>query len=708
MKYTLALLTLLFTLFCGSASQAQNGGIPLRFTLDKPGFVTLVVDDLQGKRIRNLLAETKLPAGPNMVYWDGYDEGERDATGNIVRHRVTPGQYRIRGLVHNGLNLRYEFSVYSPGTPAWFTLDNTGAWLCDHTPPADVLYLPANSGSPYANGAPQLLVASNVSESGQSLMWLDLHGRKLHGQKIGWMGGKALARDDGTNPNPDFYAYTVFINAGDPGTIVMHGIKPNGETQEIIKYRTEHLLMVDGFRSGIAVAVRNGVAVISDDVDEKLLVVDTRQRVLVGTAPLAKPRGVAFDRDGTLLAVTNGKVLRFHVTAAAPHLDAGTPVITTHLADPRRVIIAADGTLYVSDWGISHQVKVFNAQGKLLRVIGHPGGPQLGRYDELRMQHPLGMALDNQQRLWVCEDEFLPKRISLWSTTGTFIRAWYGGPQYGGGGRIDPKDPTRLYYSSSFNFGSNGLMEFKLDWKVGMAKLMYINYRGQEPTEKVGFWNRMFGENNYQGWDDTDAYTRVMPCDDIRGAVPDCPVYLHGRQYMVNTFKASAGANASGGIWLMDANHIIWPVAMISGAEYFEMTWAAAAGHFRNIEKIRALWKNGRMRQTLTVWSDLNHNHDVDPEEMQITDVNLYDPNGNRYGDMNGDGVFSEPDLALTYHWGLHLPAPTFDAQGVPVYDMTKLTKLAPIRQRGNVEVSPSGWFINRPYPGHQWSLVMR
>ena len=686
-----------------------RSGIPLAVTLAKPAYVTLVIEDARGNRVRNLLSDTKLPAGRNLVTWDGYDEGEHDANGDIVRHKVAPGVYHLRGLTHDGLKLRYEFSVYSPGTPPWFTLDNTGAWLCDHTPPADVIFLPANSGSPYGKGQPNLLVASNVSEAGQSLMWLDLNGRKLHGQKIGWMGGKALARDTGPRPNPDYYAYTVFINAGLTGEIVLHGLKPNGSTQEISKYRTQHLVEVDGFRSGVSVAVRDGLAVVSVDVDNALLFIDTRTRQLIGTAPLTKPRGVAFDADGTLLAVTDGTVQRFKVSRAAPFLGQGTPVISTGLEDPRRVYVAPDGALYVSDWGSSHQVKVFSADGRLVRALGTPGGLQLGKYDELHMQHPLGMTLDDQGRLWVCEDEFLPKRISLWNAaTGAFLRAWYGGPQYGGGGRIDPRDPTRFYYSSSFNFGSRGLMEFKLDWKTGASRLAYINYRGEEPTEKVGFWDLMFGMNGYKGWDDPAAYSHPMPCDDIRGAVPDCPVYLDGHQYMVNSFKAEAGANSGGGIWMMDKDHVIWPVAMISGAETFEMQWAAAAGRFTNLLKIRDLWKTGRMRQTLVVWSDLNHNHYVDPEEIQITDVNLFDKNGIRYGDFDGDSAFSEPDLALTYHWGLHLPAPTFDTQGMPIYDIKKLTKLADIRQRGNVEVSPSGWFLNRPYPGHQWSTVVR
>ena len=48
--------------------------IPVRFNLAEPGVVTLVIDDAQGVRVRNLVMETSFPAGENVVWWDGCDE----------------------------------------------------------------------------------------------------------------------------------------------------------------------------------------------------------------------------------------------------------------------------------------------------------------------------------------------------------------------------------------------------------------------------------------------------------------------------------------------------------------------------------------------------------------------------------------------------------------------------------------------------------
>ena len=45
--------------------------IAIHFTLKQPGFVTLVIEDEAGQRVRNLISETEFPAGENTAYWDG-------------------------------------------------------------------------------------------------------------------------------------------------------------------------------------------------------------------------------------------------------------------------------------------------------------------------------------------------------------------------------------------------------------------------------------------------------------------------------------------------------------------------------------------------------------------------------------------------------------------------------------------------------------
>jgi hypothetical protein len=99
------------------ASAAPSVGVPIRFRLESPARVTLVIEDEGGTRVRNLVAETVFPAGDNTIYWDGYDDGERGAKGELTRRRVASGTYRVRGLTHQGIRMVYELTAYNPGSP---------------------------------------------------------------------------------------------------------------------------------------------------------------------------------------------------------------------------------------------------------------------------------------------------------------------------------------------------------------------------------------------------------------------------------------------------------------------------------------------------------------------------------------------------------------------------------------------------------------
>jgi hypothetical protein len=223
-------LILMLLLFAGSnrfqgeevtADAAKNQGIPIAFTLKDPGFVTLVIEDSQGKRVRNLVSETPFPSGNHIVYWDGLDDLDRDqeAAAHAVYHvpgKIVPaGEYLVRGLVRPKIGLNYELAPYTNGKPAWLTRDHSSGWLADHSPPAAMLFLPAG-GAPLRENKPasaegQILVGSFVTEGGQGLAWLDLDGNKLHDQKwVGnaWTAATQLARDTGKNPVPNVYAYT--------------------------------------------------------------------------------------------------------------------------------------------------------------------------------------------------------------------------------------------------------------------------------------------------------------------------------------------------------------------------------------------------------------------------------------------------------------------------------------------------------------------
>ena len=200
------------------AAPTQRLLLALKFTLPEPGWVTLVVDDSGGKRVRNLIADTYFEAGENTVYWDGSDDLGRDPSAAahglyfIPKQLVEPGQYRVRGLWRKQVDLRYEFGVYNAGSTPWETADKTGGWLANHTPPSAVLFVPDAPAPAAAGGRPCVMIGSYVSEGTAGLAWVDLDGKKWRGQ--GWVGGiwtgaPYLARDAGPRAVSGVYAYAA-------------------------------------------------------------------------------------------------------------------------------------------------------------------------------------------------------------------------------------------------------------------------------------------------------------------------------------------------------------------------------------------------------------------------------------------------------------------------------------------------------------------
>ncbi len=567
----------------GAASTTMNPPhppIPIRFTLQQPGFVTLVIEDATGQRVRNLVAETPFPAGTNTAWWDGLDDLGRDPEAarhglyHIPGKLVAPGAYRVRGLVRPPLEVRYEMSVYSHGQPPWNTGEKSSEWLTNHTPPSAILWVPEDK-APLRGGKTvpggQILAGSWVSEGGSGLAWLDVNGNKVWGQ--GWVGGAwtgvtQLARDEGENPVPGVYAYAA--SAWDDELRLSElrseaGQKPRdkrmgtGEDQPLLtpkwKFPAGTPDLTDkgyGARRGIAgLAVRNGLLVASLPVINQLLFVDARERKAWGTVPLDDPRGICFDKQGRLLVLSGKRLLRFTIGTAPGRLGAQENLITTGLEDPQRVALDASGNIYISDWGHSHQVKVFAPQGKFLRAIGAAGKPQPGPYNPRHMNHPTGVTIDGQGRLWVAEDDFAPKRLSVWTREGKLVEAFYGPLQYGGGGELDPQDKSLFHYG-----GEGGGMTFKLDWKNGSDRLVEVYSR-------------------------SDYNPARLPQGAIGSTQPQTALYRNGRRYMANVYNTNPTGGSRFGFLYRMQKGVATPCAGLGNAGNWPLLAWALPGYNR-------------------------------------------------------------------------------------------------------------------------------
>ncbi|HEY3332171.1 MAG TPA: hypothetical protein VGK19_19240 [Capsulimonadaceae bacterium] len=642
--------------------------IPIRFTLATPGYVTLVIEDASGKRVRNLVSATKFPAGANTVWWDATDDLKRDKDAaahglyHIPQSYVAPGAYKVRGLVRPQVDLKYEFAINASGNPPWHTTDGTGGWLTTHTPAQAALFVPAES-SP--NGKPMVYIGCHIAEGGSGLVWLDLDGKKIGGRT--WVGGNwtsapYMARDAAKGVATDC-AYVAAAwkenPKGNSGEIRLTALTAKGDRAiPVLQFAVgagadtvtgTNLGDVSNYLGGFA--VQGGVIVISMTAANALQLVDAATGKPLAKLAVDDPRGAAFDSSGALLLLSGKKLVRFEGDLrAATSLDSAKTLISTGLEDPRGITVDAAGSIYIADWGNSHQVKVFAANGTLQRTIGHAGAPAAGPYDPLHMNHPLGLTVDSSNHLWVAEKDFQPKRVSVWDTDGKVIKTFYGPARYGGGGTLDSRDKTTFYYDG---------MAFKLDWAAGQSVPSRIIRR-------------------------EDAIEQAVP-----GDAPELAVYANGKQYYTNSYNSSPTNGAPAITLFRNQNGIAVPCAAMGRANNWSLLKTAA---FRpswpaTLNPDGDYWKN----QALFAWSDLNGDGIAQPAEVTI-----------KAGDVGG--VTLMPDLTMVesrVDGKATAFAPTrFTANGTPVYSLDTSKVLVEGSQKptssggDQAMLSPGGWTI--------------
>jgi hypothetical protein len=618
---------------------SDGPAVSIHFKLQRAGFVTLVIDDADGKRVRNLVSESWYSAGENLITWDGKDDlGRYIATGNESQNAVTgnfvrPGNYVVKGLVRGAITPEYLFSPYTTGDPPWPTSDHKGGWLANHTPPMSALFVPENQ-SP--TGKPAVYLGCFVTEGPDGLAWVDLDGRKQGGKR--WVGGNwtaapYLARDAGKDAVSTYYAYVASVWETQKGS-GKYELRITALTKDKdVEILTQDLNSTkeDGkYTTQIGgIAVNDGIIVISLPLTNRLMFVNGKEKRVLKEISLNAPKGSAFDNAGNLFVLSGKKLLRFNNIN-----NLSNPVtVTDQLSDPVAITLDNNENIYVSDHGTSHQVKVFSASGKFLRAIGKPGVPKAGPYEPLHMNNPAGITIDSRQHLWVAENDFLPKRVSVWTLDGQLLNSFYGPSKYGGGGTLDANDTTRYYYSDS----NNGAMEFKLNWNTGTSTLKQVYYR---PSDN----DLALPKNNH---------------------APETAFDFHGQQYFTNAYNNSSTKGAQIAMLFINKNGIAQPTAAMGNAS----TWDIFnSGEFKSLFPAANPGSKTADSQTFFIWSDLNGDFKLQKEEVA-------------FAKASSGGITVMPDLSfcisrLNGKTIKYIPQ-TVDQNGVPKYDINKGQVLA-------------------------------
>lgn len=411
------------------AERSQEIRIDFEQPLD--GKASIVVEDGDGRRIRNLVSGQSYGKGAQTVVWDGLDEHGK---------LVAPGNYQWRGISHPGI--RPEFKTYfadgGEGIDAGGRPWGTNHGLLHHA----------------VSDPEHIYFASPVTEGGWAIMALDADGNFVQGyehQQGFGIGHNAIAVDE----NYLYCAQDGFGWGGTKGvdfsskdwtatwtlTVARYDLKTGKLVEFPGKLRafeadtmevgpgSDHPDLKDYNLGGIAVF--DGKIYVGCRSENAVLVFNPENGERVDSIAIKGVRHLAAGPDSVYAATDSGVV----------RLSGGQQLLE---ADVAGLTVGPDGNLWISD-AASHQVHEYNLDGDRLRTVGKPGGPYRGEYDRDRMVDPAGLAFGPDGKLWVTERRWNPKRILAWNQElDSVVYEKFGMPHYGGSGSgFDPENPRR-------------------------------------------------------------------------------------------------------------------------------------------------------------------------------------------------------------------------------------------------------------------------
>ena len=463
-----------------------EGTIPVRVDLPADAeFFTLAIDAKDGSRVRALCGGESVadfevkgggaPAGKRRVevLWDGLDDGGR---------LVKKGEYVVKALVSGPIDGYFETAFYNPGTPPWGTLDTKGSWGADHS-----------SISTLGRAGDCVICCSDFAEGGYGCFALGPDGRKLWSDK---RGSGVVAGN----------AKYVFIVPNDWSKLGSQILRIEAQTGKYAPFAKDGdmplgLEKLFGLKAGAVPPRVVGLALNRDGLlmacsDDKIRVIDPETGALLRTFGLhATPVGghALFVADDTDVYSFYGRELRRTAidsgkTEFVP-LKGGWFDSEPAVAEPRAMALGDDGLLYITDNGPDCQVKVFSKDGRLVRRIGKKGGRnRQGRFDRDGMLAPFGVTTDRDGNVWVAESQDYPRRVSVWTKDGAFLKDYLGNTGYAGhGSMIHRQDPTKG--CASFN-------EISLDPKTGAWDVTNIMFN---PDDSKGIVIRPGGTSFHAG-----------------------------------------------------------------------------------------------------------------------------------------------------------------------------------------------------------------
>jgi hypothetical protein len=445
------------------------------FTVVQPfdGKLTVVIEDTNGTRVRNLISGQAYSRGSYSVGWDCTNEDGQF---------VDPAMYAWRAISHVGI------------TPHWLTTYGNGgesSWG-NFGPNHGTFQAAASNGQLGFFGA-------DVTEGGNSLIAVGPDGRmrQAYAQPMG-SGIRAIAvaadstylyrANDGPGWTTAFDGVAVNVSVTFSRYLVSTGAR--ADFPGFINYCSP-LPYVFGPASPYpalrntstpslrGMALQRGLLFVSVLHLQALAVLNASTCAVVGSIPLPGRAGpvTASPTDSAVLYVGAGtSVYRLTLPTPSSFAAAAGGGATLLLLVPDTgstmggLAVGSEGQIFVSQPD-AHVIRVYGAGGQAVGTVSRAvGGPYEGPYDPSRFVTPQGIALFNGTTLLVTEARRNPKRASMWDVSdaltaaataaaqaspaagaaapqrefGRLLVEKIGDAAYGGpGAGFDPADPSR-------------------------------------------------------------------------------------------------------------------------------------------------------------------------------------------------------------------------------------------------------------------------
>lgn len=440
------------------ADEPPSNGMPISFSVEKPGQVSAGVYDSQGRLVRELLHAVPMAAGRQSLIWDGLD---RDG------NSLSAGEYSWKSLQTPGLKATYLLSVGSnyppgndwrtacgPGThhaPFGIAVDQTGIYVSAHTT---------------ENIETCML---KMTPDGKERLWTALHPRAWDGAlSLAVDGGEVfmlghVKTNDGRIAPAQQRKQLLYVYHAATGRLAKRTVAGTAVGEQPVMIDVQWDPANDDMDASDMDAYA-GVLVVAYEKKNSLRWYDPQTGGLLNTAEVPSPAGVAVGADGVIFVSSGDRVLKMSRKNKTPtEFVAG-------LDKPGRLDVDhSSGDLFVYEAG-TQQIKRFSADGVLKTTYGVKGGRKDGLYDDVTKRSFAGFAdlcADGSGGFYVTEATSAPRRTAHFAADGSVIREWYGGQRWAPHAATEGDNPNVLWVGSQYGWIMRVLVDYEQkSWTV--------------------------------------------------------------------------------------------------------------------------------------------------------------------------------------------------------------------------------------------------